>query len=199
MSHSDTQVIVYDGGSIKNYLLNDWLEDFDHVIRISEFMKPFPDLVALGRNNSLAWFRDRTNLPQVLLLDDDIVPNERTEEIFHTDADIIGATYLNHEGQRTHQGESQVAAGCMLIKRRVVETLDSPWFEFVTSASGLVLKQCECQFMCNKAVKCGFSVVSAGTAGQLSLVLVEPPAHAGAPVRMKYWETLLKERVAEKY
>lgn len=198
MSFSDTQVIIYDGKPFRNYLLDDWVKQFDHVVRLSELCDTFPDLVAVGRNKSIDWFLNRTNLNQVLLLDDDMVPNEYTMPIFSTKADVVGADYLNHEGQRNHRADQQAACGCLLIKREVLEAMESPWFKFGTSEDELKIAHCECHFFCKRASDLGFTIEKAGIVGHIATVVIRPPVN-GESVSMQYWKTLVKNRANAKY
>jgi len=198
MSYSDIQVIIYDGKPFRNYLLDDWVERFDHVVRLSELCDTFPDLVAVGRNQSIDWFLNRTNLNQVLLLDDDIVPNDYTIPIFSADADVVGADYLDHEGQRNHRAKQQAAAGYLLIKREVLEAMVSPWFKFGITENKLNVAHCECQFFCEKAFELGFTIKKAGIVGHVTTVVIRPPIN-GEGVSMQYWNTLVKNRSNTKY
>lgn len=198
MSYSDIQVIIHDGKPFRNYLLDDWVEQFDHVVRLSELCDTFPDLVAVGRNKSIEWFLNRTNLNQVLLLDDDMVPNKYTLPIFSSEADIVGSNYLDHEGRRYHRAEDQAACGCLLIKREVLEAMKSPWFKFDIAEEGLNTNRCECRFFCEKASVLGFTIEKTGIVGHIATVVIRPPVN-GEGVSMQYWNTLIKNRANTKY
>jgi len=152
----------------------------------------------VGRNKSIDWFLNRTNQNQVLLLDDDMVPDENTIPIFSSEADIVGSNYLDHEGRRYHRAEQQTAAGCLLIKREVLEAMKSPWFEFDIAEDGLTVNRCECRFFCETATELGFTIEKAGTVGHLATVVIRPPVN-GEGVSMQYWNRLIKQRANAKY
>ena len=116
-----------------------------------------------ARNTAVRDFILRDNLPEALLLDADMKPSPRTEKLFASGADIVGAYYDTGDDHSWSGG--WVHCGIMKVRVEVFRTLPPPWFAIDRSPDGCEMLSCECVHFCRRARACGFTIEQAGWCG----------------------------------
>lgn len=184
--YENIQVVVFDGRGV-NLMLADWLGNFPHVDRAGSIAgSVVPDTVASWRNRAIRWFLEHTELPDVLMLDDDMVPVHGTDALLRSDADVAAARYIRKDGHEVHADDGEGGCGCMKISRNALEKIDPPWFAFEFSDDGSRVTSCECGYFSRKARRAGFHPVKAGVIGHVVPVVVVPAESEGSSCRMKF-------------
>jgi hypothetical protein len=125
---------------------------------------------AANRNMLVEQFLAEPSLKWILFVDSDMTPEPQTAlRLLSHDVDIVGALYYSRDGSYTPmyaelQGEQVetsaaglrkvdwVGTGCMLIRRKVLEAMQTPYMEFLGPERG------EDVYFCRKAMRMGFSV-----------------------------------------
>jgi hypothetical protein len=169
LSYPDIQLAVLAGRGVNPHLRR-WAERFQHVrvFRGSDL----PDLLACRRNRILLWFRDQCRLPWLLLLDDDVVPVEQTDELLACAADVATARCMARTGREAHAHTA--SAACIKISRRALSAVPPPWFRFTLSTDGMRQLMCECQYFWRKFHRAGLTPATAGAVGHRFPVVVLP-------------------------
>jgi len=184
--YGNIQVVVFDGRGV-NPMLADWLGNFPHVERAGSTVgSVVPDTVASRRNRAIRWFLEYTELPDVLMLDDDMVPVRGTDALLESDADVAAARYIRKDGHEVHADDGEGGCGCMKISRNALERIEPPWFAFEFSDDGCEVKSCECGYFSSKARGAGFHPVKSGVIGHVVPVVVLPAESEGSSCRMKF-------------
>jgi hypothetical protein len=132
----------------------------------------FPDHLAILRNQAFKWFRDECNEPWLLVCDDDVVPVDGVEKLLGAEGDIVCAHVPDRHHHDRHLDTFSLAAA--KVHRRVVESLDPPWFRFSLTEDGVGLKESEGAYFARKCSSTGFTVASAGQMGRRLPVTVVP-------------------------
>jgi hypothetical protein len=170
--YRDIQVAVLAGREALHPRLLRWAHDVAprrwRVFAGSEL----PDLLACRRNRILQWFRDEGSTRWLLMIDDDMVPVARTEELLACRADVAAARAWARTGREAHP--HGVSVSCVKISRRAVEAVPPPWFKFAVSADGLRPEGCECRYFWRKFHRAGFTPAVAGLVGHRMPVVVLP-------------------------
>lgn len=164
----DATLIILAGKECNQYLAT-WSARFIHKRIVNV---PYPDHIAVRRNLAFKWFRDQCTDPWLIMLDDDIVPVDGTEEFIRAQGDIVGARAWSRKGHESHPMSFSMAA--VKIHRRVIEQIPPPWFQFTFNEDGTRLTQCECAYFWRRASEAGFDVIRAGKVGHRFPVTVVP-------------------------
>jgi len=159
----EIQLAVLAGRGVNEHLAR-WSRRFVNPWKVEgpETIEEVPD----ARNRIFRAFRDRSDLPWLLMMDDDCVPVAETEELLETQADIAGPRIFARTGREAHQ--HCLSAACIKISRRAVEAIREPWFRFSRRGG------CECSWFFNRAYQTGFRPVRAGLIGHRFPVVVLP-------------------------
>lgn len=172
-------VPVYDGRLHHKLAiaLIDWVKRLDYVRRVSFFPGLYP--VSLARNQVVKEFL-KTDATHLFMMDDDVIPpRDALEKLLSDDKDIVSGVYPAHtkdrdgrpqppellairDGAPVHgEGLERVdytGAGCLLGKREVFEAISPPWFKFVFTEDGSLMRVSEDVYFFNLARALGFGV-----------------------------------------
>jgi hypothetical protein len=157
--------ILVKPGCRPNRHLRRWSDRFDH-------RRQWPGSsdrqgIPAARNDLLAWFRDESGLPWLLMVDHDVVPLPETQRLLASDAPIAGPRIWAKTGAEAHP--HGLSAACLKIHRRVVAALRAPWFRYRPRKG-----QCECAYFIGKARAAGFRPEKVGLVGHRFPVVVCP-------------------------
>ena len=188
MKHDDIQVVVFDFRGIRRHLRL-WLDSMAHVKYASDIC---PDdkgamyLLAMRRNIAAEWFLKETDLPWLLMVNDNIIPLPAASELLDSKADVAGAHFFSRAGREGHTGKGVAATACMKISRRALERIPRPWFQHEYNADHTKRIQCECNWFCHQAIKAGFYPLKVGMVAHLIEVALIPPKTKDGECRMKF-------------
>jgi len=170
--HSDTFLAVVAGRGTVNPLLRRWAERFER--RRVFYGSDLRDHVACRRNTIVKWFRDEAPpaAAWLLMVDDDVVPFARTDELLRCPAEVAAARVWARTGREAHP--HGISAACVKISRKAARAIPPPWFRFVFSPDGTREVLCECRYFWRKCHAAGFTPVQAGIAGHRFPVTVLP-------------------------
>jgi GT2 family glycosyltransferase len=161
--------------------LTAYSNDPDHDVTV-RIVRGFP--VDVVRNNICEMFME-SGSEYLLMIDDDVVPPANLLDMARHEKDVIGGLYYAFTpikgifsvayriledgssecfdiGSRIeHQGlkaADLVGGGCMMIRRRVLDAVEKPFFKIVTDEAATRLVDTEDFYFCRKAAKAGFSI-----------------------------------------
>jgi len=117
------------------------------------------------RNEIFRWFITETDLPWLVMLDDDIVLTVESEPFILGEADVTGPHVVDARGREAHP--TGLASGAIKFSRRAVGRLDQCWAAPVDGT-------CGCNMLYNECRKAGLGVAKAGTVGHRVPVTVFP-------------------------
>ncbi len=139
--------------------------------------------VDVVRNKIVAGFL-QSDAQFLLMIDDDMIPPDNLLDMTAYDCDVVGALYyawnlskgpfvpaywLDSDGcyvrpkpgyiENTGLREvSHLGGGCIMLHRRVLETIPAPWFSFEIDPTGQKIVIPEDFLICKKAISHGFKV-----------------------------------------
>lgn len=113
------------------------------------------------------------NFDEFFFFDSDIEPTENTQPFLVAQNDVVGCR-CSIGGDHSWAEPTSFHHGIFRIKSYVLRKLQLPLYDFKYSADGCELLECECNFLKDKILAAGFSIVQAG--------------HADHPVRDSTWE-----------
>lgn len=180
----DIQVIILTDKQ-ENELLSSWLVRFPHVRRFKDIRvgNPGPFFVQVAQNQSVRWFLDTTDLPWLLLVDDDMVPVSGTGALVESEADVASATYPGQAGGFAHgQAVGSLGTGILKASRYALEKMGPPWFGVKLSKDGCSLTECVCDWFARRAKEAGFYPVKAGICGHIVSYVALPTEDGGMKV-----------------
>ena len=193
--HPDILMMVFNGLSVCDPL-RAWLENQAHVQVAGDFGRAFPHMGA-WRNHAAQWFLDNSTLERVLFLDHDMVPFAGTEPLLEADVDVASALYVGRGGDRHHQGDGLLSAGCLLVTRYALEHIKRPWFDTPLDPTGCGVTTCECLYFVERAKAAGFYPVRLGVVGHIVPTIVIPGRTAEETCQFRflheYMTTLVKK------
>ena len=117
------------------------------------------------RNEIFRWFITETDLPWLVMLDDDIVLTIESEPFILNEADVTGPHIADAQGREAHP--TSLASGAIKFSRRAVELLDQCWAAPVDGT-------CGCNQLYNACKQAGLQVAKAGVVGHRVPVTVFP-------------------------
>jgi len=171
------QVMVFDGTPV-NRTLRQWVEKCpNHAFASHLTKKRYPDLMSLWRNQMCEWFLRATTLDYILLLDADMIPCVEMLPILTRPADVMGCNYTQPDGIDTHDG--MPGCGCLRLSRYALESMETPWFDFVLAPSGVAVEHCECSHLRMRAKNAGFHPVFEGRMMHIVDAYVKPDGEGG--------------------
>lgn len=98
-----------------------------------------------------------------IFADRDIRPGPKTEPFLAAAGSLVGCEYpLAAHGSWDHP--HALHCGLWRCDRKVLESVEPPWFQRVLSPDGTHEEACVCIHFCQKALAAGFKVVRAGWA-----------------------------------
>ena len=165
----------------ENPILASWLSRFPNVRRFRDIRvgKPGPFYVQVAQNQSVRWFLDKTNLPWMLLVDDDMVPVSGTAALMECEADIASATYPAQAGGIVHATPGSLGTGILKVSRHALEKMGPPWFGVKLSEDGCSIAECVCDWFARRAKEAGFFPVKAGICGHIVPYVTLPTEDGG--------------------
>jgi hypothetical protein len=155
---------------------------FIHTLWKSDIPKGSNTLIARGYSHDITHARNITvgaglewGADELLLLDvDQHIPADVLTRLRAHDKDIVGALtplrippyhwslYKDNRLVKLSGAKLQevhaTGIGCMLVKRRVFETVPKPWFKREFSADGMVVMRSDDHWFCRSARESGFSI-----------------------------------------
>lgn len=157
------QLAVLDGHGINEHLAR-WSRRFENPWRCkgAESKEGIPE----ARNRIFRAFRDKSDLPWLLMMDDDCVPVSGTDALLRSEADIASPRVVAKPGHEAHP--HGLSAACIKVSRRAICAIPEPWFGFSRRGG------CECSWFFNRACQSGFRSVRAGLIGHRFPVVVLP-------------------------
>ena len=98
---------------------------------------------------------------QFIFCDRDMMPSLATDPFLDAQADVVGARFpLSNED--TWSEPTRIHTGLWRCHRRVLETVQPPWFLEEYSSDGCDIVQCVCEHFRHKVLAAGFAIVRAG-------------------------------------
>lgn len=190
----DIQVAVLDGLGRPNPWLRQWLKDWETlpdtspVWYTSDFLDRADRIPSPAQRNAIAarFLGELTfalgpeGRPWLVMLDDDIVPDERIAYLLNSAAPVAGARYMDRHGSEAHAGDNGVVGlGACKIHATVLRDVGPNAFRHEGHAAGA--DRCECAVFCEAARACGYYPVKAGAVGHLLPVIVTIEDGNGLP------------------
>jgi len=162
-SVENIQLAVLDGHVINEHLAR-WSQSFPNRWRVdgSPDRKGIPD----AKNRIFRAFRDRSDLPWLLMMDDDCVPVPETEALLAHLRTSAGPRIIAITGQEAH-GHC-LSAACVKISREAIERIPEPWFRWPDRGG------CSCSWFFNQAYQAGYRPAHTGIIGHRFPVVVLP-------------------------
>jgi len=186
------QVVVFDFRGVRRHLRS-WLDTMPHVKMASDICpddKEAMYLLAMRRNIVAKWFLEKSNLPWLLMVNDNVIPLESIDELIACEADVAGAHFFSRHGGEGHDVDGSVATACIKISRRALERIATPWFKHEYNADHTKRLQCDCAWFCNQAKAAGFNPVKVGLIAHLIEVALIPPKESGGQCQMKFLQDI---------
>ena len=135
--------------------------------------------IDLARNQSLVAFL-RHDVPKgkvdLVMIDDDMVPVDTTEQIFHAPGELIYCGYVGRRGSPGHHGPGNFGAGCFRVSAKLLQQMPRPWFE--TTYAGGRRKHCECEYFHKMAQAAGVTAREVGVVGHEQKCVLLPSEDA---------------------
>ena len=106
----------------------------------------------------------------LVMLDDDIVPNDSMQELWRADGDLIYCGYpTNIPNAKGHWGDGDLVAGAMRVHVHVLEAMrdGAGWFGYALTHEGSRASSCCCSYFRDKARKAGYESRMVGHVGHL--------------------------------
>jgi len=181
MTLNDIQIVVIDGRP-PVYELAEWLKKAPHVWRVSEWGN-FPDdrhwwTGGSAKNLAASKFLALSDKQYLLVIDNDMVPDDKAQETIISKAPIASARHWGRFGGFVHQhGDGDVGMGFTKIRRDVLEAVGPA--PFTVERKG----ECECMEFCRKARLAGFLPLEVGFCGHQVPCVVMPDGADGVVVR----------------
>jgi len=177
----DIQVVVIDGrGPVLELAL--WLKTVPNRWFVSQW-GDFPDdrhwwTSGNAKNLAVQKFLAESDKRYLLLIDDDMVPEDGVRETLLSKAPIASARHWGRWGGFVHQhGQGDVGMGFVKIRRDILEQLDDNPFSIDNKG------ECECMGFCRKVRALGYMPLEVGFCGHQVPVVVMPDGKGGAMVR----------------
>jgi len=117
------------------------------------------------RNEIFRWFIAETDLPWLVMLDDDIVLTDESASFVLSEADVTGPHIADAQGREAHP--TGLASGAIKFSRRAVEQLDQCWAAPVDGT-------CGCNMLYNECRKAGLVIAKFGVVGHRVPVTIFP-------------------------
>jgi len=177
----DIQIVVIDGRP-PVYELAEWLRKAPNVWYISQW-GDFPDdrewwVRGSAKNMAVAKFLANSDRQYLLVIDNDMIPDEKSQETLISDAPIASARHWGRWGGFVHNHrDGHVGMGFTKIRRDVLEAVGPDPFTVVHE------KDCECMAFCDKAIACGYWPLEVGFVGHQVPSVVMPDGQGGVVVR----------------
>ena len=186
------QVVVIDFRGVRRHLRS-WLDTMPHVKMASDICsedKGAMYLIAMRRNIIAKWFLEKTNLPWLMMLNDNVIPLESINELIACDADVAGAHFFSRHGCEGHDVDGTVSTACIKISRQALKRTATPWFKHAYNADHTHRLQCECAWFCDQARAAGFYPVKVGLIAHVIEVALIPPKETGGSCQMKFLQDM---------
>ena len=180
----DVLLVIFEGRGCNRYLLR-WMRQFPRRWRTRPPNMLY-DFLAVWRNQQIRQFLERTQLPWIWLIDDDMVPVPETMALLDTGADVAGCAYVSRTGDPAHSREGEVGAACLRISRRALTAAGPPWFAITASADGTSIEECECKYFSRRMREAGFQAVTIGRVGHVVPVVLVPGRQQQDPVEVRF-------------
>ena len=179
----EIQVVVIDGRP-PVYELSKWLQYVPEPWFVKNW-GDFPDERSWwtggnAKNMAAMRFLDGSTKAFLLVIDNDMVPDEQAKETLLSTAPIASARHWARFGGWAHghsHGKGVVGMGFTKIRRDVLEAVGPD--PFTVQKPG----ECECMAFCRKAIEAGFMPLEVGFCGHQVPVVVMPDGKGGALVR----------------
>lgn len=126
------------------------------------------DQVVIARNLTIEHGvrKAPANITDFVFFDEDMRPDARTDFMFETPGDIVGAQYPLRDTSacalEAWLKPTTVHCGAMRFTRDVAMRLDMPLFKFEYNAQHTRCTKCECGYFTEKAIEMGFTVARGG-------------------------------------
>jgi len=188
----EIQVVVFDFRGVRRHLRS-WLDTMPHVKRASDICpedKGAMYLLAMRRNIVAKWFLEKSSLPWLLMINDNVIPLESVDELLACEADVAGAHFFSRRGGEGHDVDGSVATACVKISRRAFERIPPPYFRYEYNDDHTERLQCECGWFCKQAIAAGFYPVKAGVVAHMIEVALIPPTESGGQCKMKFLQDI---------
>lgn len=120
---------------------------------------------ALAYNSAVA-IALRTRNPRFLFCDNDIKPHpDTTAPLLSLMADVVSCQYRGEPSlEETWDVTDAFHCGLWACRRKVLETISPPWFEWSDTANGTAITECLCKGFRAKVLEAGFSIQWGGFA-----------------------------------
>jgi len=177
----EIQVVVVDGRKPVLELAT-WLEDVPDAWYVSQW-GDWPDerewwMSGNAKNLAAAKFLAESTKRYLLVIDNDMVPDDGVRETLLSAASVAGARHWGRWGGFVHNhGTGDVGMGFTKISRDVLEAVGPDPFTVKGN------KECECMAFCRKARAAGYLPLEVGFCGHQVPVVVMPDGKGGALVR----------------
>jgi hypothetical protein len=103
-----------------------------------------------------------------VLMDDDIQPDWRTDEMFKEAGDLVGAEYPL-QSETAWLRPTDVHLSCLRFTKEVAQAIKPPYFRFTYNEEMTTCLGCECNHFRQLVLAQGFRVSRAGLAGHSNL------------------------------
>lgn len=166
MDRDRTMVIVMTRDGRENIALRRYLlQRFpaDAVFAPSDSIQAEQLIVARNRVMHEMVLRSRDRFQHFVLMDDDLLPDDRLDPMWEQPGDVVGAEYAI-ESRSAWLRPTDVHCSCLRFTRQVAETLAPPYFKFTYNGTLTACLSCECNWFRDRALEAGFTVARAGYA-----------------------------------
>ncbi len=116
--------------------------------------------------NSVVKLALRTRNPCFIFADNDVNPTEKTTPFVSLMADVISCRYQGEKSLEEQWSEpTAFHTALWACRRKVLETIKPPWFEWTMTPDGCNITECLCNSFRRKVLDAGFSIEWGGFAG----------------------------------
>lgn len=177
MSYEKIQVVVFDFRGVGRHLRS-FLDIMPNVKRASDIC---PDdkgamyLLPMRRNVVAQWFLEQTDLPWLLMVNDNVIPLPEIKELLDCKADVAGAHFFSRAGHEGHTADGSACTACMKVSRTALERIPRPWFKHEFNADHTERLMCDCGWFCKQAIAVGFHPLKVGLVAHVMEVAIAPP------------------------
>ena len=160
-------------GTGVNRVLSTWLgllfagervHTFDPTAEIPDRIGPEPiDTVCAARNEIVRRFLTDSDLPWLVMFDDDVYPVAATLDMLASDLPLCACRVWSRAGKESHARDGLVSLSAVKIARDVLAAVDPPHFEYESVNGNITV--CECMAFSEKVRALGDTPTKVGTIG----------------------------------